>query len=652
MRTDTLLVFGSFLLTALLIIASKPSRNTMDDSYTPKAIGYINQGFKEDLNTFSYQVDKFVRATAEFEAGGKTDGQLKAAYRDMRDAFKRVDFLLEYVDKEAYDKVLNGAPLPKLEPKVADFNILQPKGLQVVDELMGEESLIDVAADLHKESEKLQTGVRNLLVFASKRRITDRQFFEASRQSLVRLITLGITGFDTPGTTQGVTDAAIVMATLEKYLDLYETELSNVDRSDLFKKGQQLFKKAGRQLARKDFDDFDRLGFIKESAQPIYAHILEVHLALDYETIDEVSRFPLSVNYRAENLFAKDFLNRFYYVSAENDDRVESMRELGELLFFDPILSSDNRMSCASCHAPEKAFTDGLTTSLGNNGEPIKRNAMTLNYSVYASGYFHDMRTKRLEDQFEHVVVSEDEFDSNYVDIIAKLEQSPEYSSRFQEIFPDQGSKIRPNQIDYALVAYVMSLNPFDSSIDRYLRGEINDLPEDVKRGFNLFAGKAACATCHFMPLFSGTVPPLYVESESEVLGVPEHKDRPLELDDDRGRITNGNRREVAQFFESSFKTPTVRNIAKTGPYMHNGVFNTLEEVMDFYNEGGGAGRGIPLEHQTLAPDPLGLTDQEIADVIAFMEALSDQTVFEIPASLPKDFRQQDLNHRELGTYD
>ncbi|PQB05889.1 cytochrome-c peroxidase [Aureitalea marina] len=197
------------------------------------------------------------------------------------------------------------------------------------------------------------------------------------------------------------------------------------------------------------------------------------------------------------------------------------------MLFFDPILSSDNRMSCASCHLPEKAFTDGMRTSISNTGHPLKRNSMTLNYAVYASGYFHDMRVKRLEDQFEHVVFSEDEFDSNYASIIDKLNKSPKYADRFQAIFQDPRSKIRNHHIDYALTAYVMSLNSFDSPVDQYFQGKREDLPAEIKRGFNLFTGKAACATCHFAPLFSGTVPPLYVESESEVLGVPNDK-KPL----------------------------------------------------------------------------------------------------------------------------
>jgi cytochrome c peroxidase len=174
-------------------------------------------------------------------------------------------------------------------------------------------------------------------------------------------------------------------------------------------------------------------------------------------------------------------------------------------------------------------------------------------------------------------------------------------------------------------------------------------LPEDVARGFNLFTGKAACASCHFIPLYSGNVPPMYIDSESEILGVPKEKHKPLLLDDDIGRLGNGMTQEVAPFYENAFKTPTLRNIDKTGPYMHNGVFDTLEEVMDFYNEGGGAGRGINLEYQTLSSNSLNLTEAEIKDVIAFMKALTDESTVIAPTDIPRDFSDDNLNRRHLA---
>ena len=176
-----------------------------------------------------------------------------------------------------------------------------------------------------------------------------------------------------------------------------------------------------------------------------------------------------------------------------------------------------------------------------------------------------------------------------------------------------------------AITAYVASLSSYNSPFDQYMRGETQSIDPKVIKGFNLFAGKAACATCHFIPTFSGLVPASFKESESEVLGVPEKwiPQGNMTLDSDQGRINSGKPRDEAPHLAFSFKTTTLRNIAKTAPYMHNGAFNSLQDVMQFYNKGGGVGLGFSLEYQTLSPDPLNLSDAEIADIILFMESLT-----------------------------
>ena len=137
--------------------------------------------------------------------------------------------------------------------------------------------------------------------------------------------------------------------------------------------------------------------------------------------------------------------------------------------------------------------------------------------------------------------------------------------------------------------------------------------------------GKAACATCHFVPTFAGLVPPLYNENESEILGVLAN---PLEsspkLDEDKGRLDNQIYNEYAWIYERSVKTTTVRNAALTAPYFHNGAYPTLDQVIDFYNKGGGGGLGLNVTNQTLPPDPLNLTEPEVKALIAFMTSLND----------------------------
>lgn len=163
------------------------------------------------------------------------------------------------------------------------------------------------------------------------------------------------------------------------------------------------------------------------------------------------------------------------------------------------------------------------------------------------------------------------------------------------------------------------------------MRGDRTALGAKEKKGFNLFAGKAGCATCHFLPLFNGLVPPRFNETESEVLGVPESTQKPARIDPDEGKFLFTR----APLHRYAFKTPTLRNIARTAPYMHNGVFATLEEVIDFYDRGGGAGLQLAIPHQTLPPDKLGLSRKEKEALLAFLHALTDRLPAQMTAGVP-----------------
>src|SRR5690606_28349131 len=165
---------------------------------------------------------------------------------------------------------------------------------------------------------------------------------------------------------------------------------------------------------------------------------------------------------------------------------------------------------------------------------------------------------------------------------------------QFSNVFKNTGSVSR-YQFSSALASYVLSLRSFKSDFDLYMQGKKDNLPKDVKAGFNLFMGKAGCATCHYPPTFSGLVPPLFTENESEILGVLKHPDT-LMVDTDSGRINNGVINDNHEIYRNSFKTVTVRNVKLTAPYFHNGAYETLDQVIAFYNEGGAAGKGLDYE--------------------------------------------------------
>jgi cytochrome c peroxidase len=160
------------------------------------------------------------------------------------------------------------------------------------------------------------------------------------------------------------------------------------------------------------------------------------------------------------------------------------------------------------------------------------------------------------------------------------------------------------------------------SPFDRFIQGGPDSLLSTrQKNGANLFMGKAQCATCHFIPLFNGLIPPDYSVTEFEVLGTTrtDRLDKP-QLSKDAGRFNV----YPLPFFKGAFKTPTVRNTAVTAPYMHNGAFRSLDSVLEFYNRGGGQGLGLDVSSQTLSSHPLGLTPKEKKDIIKFLDALTD----------------------------
>ena len=335
-------------------------------------------------------------------------------------------------------------------------------------------------------------------------------------------------------------------------------------------------------------------------------------------------------------------------------ESTEERVELGRLLFFDPVLSANNQRACASCHQPERAFTDGLPKSIGFDFEPGPlRNAPTVINAGLQGSSAYDQTTETVEQRIRTVVGNVHEMNTSLEEAAGELRLSPAYVERFTAAFgelPEDEAAVEremARHIEVALADYVRSLSSLDSPFDRYARGEADTLPEDVKRGFNLFMGKALCGTCHFMPLFNGTVPPDFKEHEAEIIGVPERPDT-------ANAVASTDLGKHALFgyelHKHAFKTPTVRNVALTAPYMHNGVYATLAEVVDFYNRGGGAGIGIDLEHQTLPPEPLNLTQGEMDDLVAFMEALTDTTgMGGRPSELPAFPGRLELNERRVG---
>ncbi|WP_210464359.1 cytochrome-c peroxidase [Rufibacter roseolus] len=538
----------------------------------------------------------------------KGDGPtLQKAFLQTRRAYKKIEWFTEYYAPTA-SKELNGAPLPEIE--IEETRVFPPSGLQVIEEYVYPEPQAKDRAALVREIKAFLSTLKRTRVILDETVFTEGHILDATKQEVFRTMVLGITGFDTPLAKTGVKETAVALAAVQKVLSFFgeNTRLQTLLQQAIVFTNQS-----------PDFDAFDRMTFIRRYANPITRGMVAWQQELGIPFVPPA----LALNPTAATLFDPDALNLNYFVGNLEARPTPQKVALGKDLFYNPILSSGSR-TCSSCHQPDLAFTDGLPKSNAlQKGRFVGRNAPTLLYAGYQHAQFYDMRSPTLENQALDVIANKDEMHASVEEAASRLNSQPAYVQTFKKAFPTMENEILPRHVMMALAAYVRSLAPFNSRFDLYVRGEEGQLNSQEIAGFNLFMGKAKCGTCHFMPVFNGTAGPAFTNTEGEVLGVLQSpKAKKPTLDPDKGRFVH-NKIDELKF---AFKTPTVRNIARTAPYMHNGAYKTLEEVIDFYNQGGGVGLGLSLENQTLPSDQLQLSAQEQKAIIAFLHSLTDRT--------------------------
>ena len=335
-----------------------------------------------------------------------------------------------------------------------------------------------------------------------------------------------------------------------------------------------------------------------------------------------------------------------------NDARSKERIELGRLLFFDPILSGDNDISCATCHHPDLGFTDGRALSMGRgghgigsdrtSGSPVRRGAPSLWNAAYNKLQFWDGRAADLEQQVEGPITSDIEMAENADNLVKELKAVPEYTRRFDEAFGGEaGSSITLRTVENAVAAFERTLTANNSPFDRYAAGDAGALTAEQRRGFNLFrSGKTRCFECHGLPTFANR--------DFKIIGVPDID--PQKPDLGRAEIEGGDG------YRYAFKVPSLRNVVLSAPYMHNGRFKTLEEVLDFYAAGGGPGVGFK---EAIPDDKIHsytITPQEKTDLIAFLYALTDESNLpefpeRVPSGLPIVGRLKNPVHDLIAKY-
>lgn len=572
---------------------------------------FINRGlrdFKIELEYLKNDVELYSQEKISLE-------KLQQTLRNTRNSFKEVEFFIAYYYPEFTKTHLNAAPLFHIEAAGTSAYTLPPEGLQVLDELIFSDEANEQKEEISTITNFLYNSYANFYLSTLNNGLSSGNNKTLPlRIELIRIYSLGVTGFDTPGSLNISEEAAHALKGMSEYINdeayfkNFKTEKANLII-------QQAITYLGKNT---DFETFDRIEFYKEFVQPLYEE-----LGSWDGSPDDLKNFS-GWNVSNKDFFKTDFFDPYFYTILEPSEDSEELKKLGEKIFYDQSFSANEAMSCASCHLPENAYTDLKQKSASNvEGKTVLRNSPSLYNAVFAKRFFYDMRAFYLEQQAEHVIYNQDEFNTDYQKIVQKLNGNKEYKKEFKKVFKD--GKINKQDFSKALSSFVASLYSFESDFDRFMRNE-KEISEDAKKGYNLFMGKANCATCHFAPHFSGLVPPFFNENESEVLGVTKKpiSNLPIELDGDRGRINSNVKKENSWIYENSFKTMTVRNIALTKPYFHNGAFNTLEEVIDFYNEGGGEGLGLPMKNQTLPADKLDLTEIEKKQLISFLNTLTD----------------------------
>ncbi|MEM7680429.1 MAG: cytochrome c peroxidase [Planctomycetota bacterium] len=327
-------------------------------------------------------------------------------------------------------------------------------------------------------------------------------------------------------------------------------------------------------------------------------------------------------------------------IHPEDNQPTKDRVDLGKMLFFDPRLSTSNQIACASCHDPDLGWADGRTTSFGHQRKQLGRNAPTSLYAGHWDRLFWDGRAESPEDLVVAVITNRDELRSTAEEIEAKFNAIPEYREYFSEAYGVD--TITLDDLAKAVALFMRSTSEGRSRFDSFLRGRHNALSDAELRGLHLYRTKALCMNCHSGPLLSDNA---FHNTGLTLFGTPR---------EDLGRYhETGDPADVG-----AFKTPTLRNIDKTRPYMHHGLFESLEVTVRAYNGGmpspagrnaePGPNRPLPVKDERV--HRLNLTEQEIHDVVAFMETLSEpHRVFRAPTLPPDPFAEDAVDPGHAG---
>ena len=564
----------------------------------------VKHNYEEHLQLLQKSLMQFAKDLEQADTA-----QWRADFITCRREYKYAEYLIAYRFPLLAQR-MNGPALPEVEP--ADFyETGLPTGFQVLEEDLFGADVLRKRTDMQKEIKHLLAYTRIIQGQTTTIPFSESLIYDALRMNLYTLAAKGISGFDSPVAFYSLQEGTYSLGAMRETL----LAMGTVDGA-LEEKVNTCIKLL--QEPGITFDIFNRAEFFIKGYNPLLKALYKQQQGKGIIFIRE----RRAVKTTAESFLATGAFDPYFFAPEGTGQASPDLVNLGNALFANTTMSLGGR-SCRSCHAPERSFTDGLVVNRSlQKDEGLLRNTPSLIYAVLQPALFYDVRTTYLEQQAHDVLFNKDEMDGSLEHAIAGFKKDKEMQRAFSKAFPGVTNPYTQDRIILALAAFQRQLPLFGSAFDRYMLGDSLAMSGQQVAGFNLFMGKAKCGTCHFMPLFNGAVPPFYDKIDSEILGVPENRDTlHAFIDKDLGAYYyfKNNIKKYA------FKTPNIRNAAHTAPYMHNGVYQSLEEVIDFYDRGGGAGLGIGLPNQTLPADRLNLTLSEKQALIAFIKALSDK---------------------------
>jgi cytochrome c peroxidase len=592
---------------------------------------------ERQLDSLGDALDSLARALPG-DGGSKRDAL--RAFRLARLAYKQSEALLAlYSPTTAH--ALNG-PLENDDGDAPPRPLGSSAGFQVVltsiDGAFGDERETSAAAASATGATRsvgrsraraaaisMRDQVRHLRTQTRYLDVGELPVLEGARAEIARITTLGLAGFDLDDPRDAVREAA---ASFEGMREIAEAEAEagssagpGVSREEWHRVSRALLAAHRYLLSHPDFERLDRLAFITRFANHSAQAVAAARAPLLAHAYPQRRVWRAS----AATVFEPHALDPAAFAPDFAPAATPELIALGRSLFSDSRLAGAQDRSCATCHQPARAFADGRARPLliGDN-HSLARNTPTLLDVAYQPLYFADERALSLEDQIGIVLASHAEMGSSADLAATHLARDSTIRQLFARALAGAGardSNLTGRNVRIALAAYLRSLDSFDSRFDRATRGDTLALTTRERLGYTLFMGRARCGTCHFAPLFSGVMPPEFTSSEPEIIGALARTTmRHPRLDPDSGRAGIDHLAEHLY----AFKVPTLRNVELTAPYMHNGAYATLDDVMDFYEHGGGAGLGAHLPNPTLASTRLHLTVAERSAIIAFLRTLTD----------------------------